>query len=111
MTPSPTSVGSPSAARSWVAATNFVRRAHLHAEVVERTGVRGVLEEDQFEGRVGDGEVGVPGAPLGGLSLEELCVQGDRLIEIGHVQRTLDPSHLSSIHSRTGRIHTGNRSS
>ena len=66
---------------------------HLDAEVVEaRLGV-GVLEEHELQGRVGDGEVRVPGLALGGLGGEELRVEVDRLVDVGDVESELDSGH------------------
>jgi len=41
---------------------------------------------DELERWLGDGEVGVTGLDLGRRGLEELAVEGDRRIEIAHVE-------------------------
>src|SRR5690606_17957102 len=65
----------------------------LHAEVVERPAAL-AFDEHQLERRVGDGEVGVARLPLGGLGGEELRVEVDGLVEVGHVEGELDSGHL-----------------
>jgi DNA-binding transcriptional ArsR family regulator len=77
-------------------------RTHLDAEVVQRpdgagpTGIGvGGLEQDQLQRRVGDGEVGVAGAALGRLGLEQLAVEGDRGVQVA--QPTVS-HHLKVLH-------------
>jgi translocation and assembly module TamB len=65
---------------------------HLHAEVVEGAGLA-ALHEHELQRRVGDGEVGVAGLPLVGLDGQELAVEGDGLVEVGHVEGELDSGH------------------
>ena len=59
------------------------------AEVVEGA-THGAFDEDELEWRVGDGEVGVSGFALGGLRGEQLGVELDGLVDIGHVEGELD---------------------
>ena len=83
---------------------HLVRRTHLDTEVVQRPGLGGILEQHQLQRRVGDREVGIAGAPLGRLGLEQLRIEPDRLVEIADVQRQLHSPHLSSrSHSRRSR--------
>jgi hypothetical protein len=50
--------------------------------VVHPGGLAGLaFNEDELERGLGDGEVGVAGAALGGLGAEELGVEGDRAFQ------------------------------
>ena len=62
----------------------------LDAEVVEGAALAGVLDEHQLERRLGDGEVGVAVADLGGLGAEQLGVEGDGAVEVVDVEGELD---------------------
>ena len=73
-------------------------RRPLDAEVVEGAGLRGVGEEHQLERRVGDREVGVARAPLGGLGAEEGGVERHRLVEVVDVEGELEAGHEGSLH-------------
>ena len=53
-------------------------------------GLALALEEDQLQGRVGDGEVGVAGPGLGGLDAEHAGVEVDGLVEVGDVEGELE---------------------
>ena len=65
----------------------------LDAEVVEPAVGAGLLEQDELQGRVGDGEVGVAGLALVRLGGEELRVEGDGLVDVGDVEGELDTGH------------------
>jgi drug/metabolite transporter (DMT)-like permease len=65
----------------------------LDAQVVEAAALAGVLQQDELEGRLGDGEVGVAGAELGRLGAEQLAVEGDGLGEVLDVEGELDAGH------------------
>src|SRR5579875_1882991 len=71
---------------------------HLDPEVVERPRhLASVLDEDQLEGRVGDGEVGVAGPDLGRLGVEQRRVEADRLVHVGDVEGELHAGHLTNL--------------
>ena len=57
------------------------------------TGVGGDLDEDELERRLGDREVRVAGAALVRRHPEHRRVERDRRLEVGHVERQLDPGH------------------
>src|SRR5436305_1309796 len=59
-------------------AVDLRRRRHLDTEVVDRAAAPRVLDEDQLERWLGDGEVGVPRLHLVRLGVEQLAVEGDR---------------------------------
>jgi hypothetical protein len=61
--------------------------------VVEGAAVAGVLDEDQLERWLDDGEVGVARLALGGLGVEEATVEGDGLLEVVDVEGELDTGH------------------
>ena len=63
------------------------------ADVVQRSGLAEAGEQDQFEGRVGDREVRVAVADLRGFGLEQLGVELDRSVEVGHVEGQLHTGH------------------
>jgi len=63
---------------------------HLDTEVVEGAALAGVLHEHELERGLGDGEVGVAGAALGGLGAEELGVERDRFVDVVDVECELD---------------------
>ena len=80
------------------------RRRHLvggldlDTEVVEgadrpMTPGGGVLQQDQLERRVHDGEVGIARLALGGLGPEELGVERNGFVDVTDVQCELDPRH------------------
>src|SRR5579863_6654999 len=62
----------------------------LDAEVVEAAALAGVLQQDQLERRLGDGEVGVAGPYLRGFGAEQLGVEGDGFCQIVDVEGELD---------------------
>jgi hypothetical protein len=66
---------------------------HLDAEVVERAAPAGVLDQDQLERRLDDGEVGVARPDLGRLGGEQRGVEGDRRVEVVDVEGELEPGH------------------
>ena len=55
-----------------------------------------VLDQHELERRLVDREVGVAGAALGRLALEELGVEGDGLVDVGDVEGELDTRHLGT---------------
>ena len=66
----------------------------LDAEVVERPAVAGVLDENELERRLGDGEVRVAGPDLGRLGVEEPGVERDRRRQVVDVEGQLHTGHL-----------------
>jgi hypothetical protein len=74
------------------------RAADLDAEVVERAAAAGVLDEDQLERRLADGEVGVAGLALGRLGGEQLRLVGDGLFEVVDVEGELDARHAELLY-------------
>ena len=72
---------------------DLVRRGDLDSEMVQRAGLAGALDEHELQGRLGDREVRVAGPDLRRLGAEELRVEADRGLEVGHVQCELDPGH------------------
>ena len=58
----------------------------------------GVLEQDQLEWRVGHLEVGVAGATLVRLDLEQRRVELDRGLQICDVERELNSRHVTILH-------------
>src|SRR5450631_2752960 len=66
---------------------------HLDAEVVQRPRRAVALHEDQLQRGGVEGEVRVTRPQLGRRGVEELRVEGDRRVEVGHVERQLDPCH------------------
>jgi len=79
------------AGESGVGSHHFVRGLGLHAEVVDRPRLTGALEQDQLQGWLVDGEVGVTGLGLGRPDAEHLGVELDRLVEVGDVESQLQP--------------------
>jgi hypothetical protein len=65
-------------------------RLDLDSQVVERAALTGALEQDEFERRVGDGEVRVPGPGLGRLDTEQLRVERGRGLDVVDVGGELD---------------------
>jgi hypothetical protein len=61
----------------------------------------GALDQDELERRLGDREVGVAGAALGGLGAEQLGVERDGAFQVGDAERELDTGHEVLPH-RTG---------
>jgi hypothetical protein len=59
-------------------------------EVVDAGGGVGVLEQHQLERRVRDREVGVAGPALVRLGGEQLGIELDGDVDVGHVQSELD---------------------
>ena len=57
------------------------------------TVLAGVLQQDELERRLGDGEVGVAGPALGRLGAEQPGIEADRLVDVVDVQRELHPGH------------------
>src|SRR6516165_4644894 len=62
---------------------------HFDAEMVKGAAVAWVLEQHQFQWGLGDREVGVAGFDLGRLSVEQLGVEGDCLVEVVDVEGQL----------------------
>jgi hypothetical protein len=61
--------------------------------VVQGAALAGVLEQDELERRLGDGEVGVAGPALGGPGAEQPGVEADGLVDVVDIQRELHPGH------------------
>jgi hypothetical protein len=61
--------------------------------VVERAGGVGILDEHELERRGLHGEVGVAGTALGRRGVEQLGVEGDGGVHVGHVEGELDTGH------------------
>jgi hypothetical protein len=59
--------------------------------VVQGAALAGVLQQDQLERRLGDGEVGVAGPALGGPGAEQLGLEADGFVDVVDVQRELHP--------------------
>src|SRR5262249_51542226 len=72
---------------------NVIGGLDLDAQVIERTGLPVAGDEDQLHGRFGHREVGVARTNLGRFGAEQLRVEVDGLVEIGHVQGQLHPTH------------------
>src|SRR5438128_8653976 len=64
--------------------------------MVQRAGHAVPLDEHELQRRVGDREVGVSRAHLGGLGFEQLRVEVDSAVEVGHVQGKLHSGHFFS---------------
>jgi hypothetical protein len=75
---------------------DLVRRLDLDAQVVESSALAVAGDQDELERRLRDGEVGIAGSDLRRSRAEELGVEGDRVIEVGDVERQLDSTHGSS---------------
>ena len=105
-------VASPSPARrAWAAATSSVDSTSTPRWFSD-PGLAVALDQHQLQRRLGDGEVGVAGADLGRLGREELRVEVDRVVEVGHVQGELHPDSsgslpdtLASVDGSMSRIH------
>jgi hypothetical protein len=70
---------------------HLLGRVDLDAEMVQRAGrLGGVLDQDQLERRLGDGEVGVAGPDFGRFGGEQLGVEGDCFVKVGDVEGELD---------------------
>src|SRR5208283_4709816 len=83
----------------------------LDAEVVQAAAMAGVLQQDELERRLGDGEVRVPGAALGGRGAEQLAVEGDGLVDVVDVEGELDTGHRNLQETRHRRSSMSSRSS
>ena len=55
---------------------------YFDAEVVEGAALAGVLQQDELERRLGDGEVGLAGPALGGPGAEQPGVEADGLVDV-----------------------------
>jgi len=64
--------------------------ADLDAEVIDGAALAGLLEQHEFEGRIGDGEVGVALTPLGWRRGEQPRVEVDGGIQVFDVEGQLD---------------------
>jgi hypothetical protein len=62
----------------------------LDTEVVHRSTVAGVLDQDELQRRLHDGEVGIARLHLGRFGTEQLAVEGDRLLQVVDVEGELD---------------------
>jgi hypothetical protein len=72
----------------------LVAAFHLDSEVIERPrGLAGVLDEDELERRLGDGEIGIVGAAFRRLGPEQLGVELHSGINVGDVEGELDSGH------------------
>ena len=67
----------------------------LDAEVVHRTAVAGVLDQDELQRGLGNGEVGVAGPDLRRLGAEQPAVEGDRLLQVVDVEGELYAGHVN----------------
>jgi len=65
----------------------------LDAEVVQRSALSGILEQEELERGLGDRTVRVAGTALGRLSAEQPCVERDRLVDVVDVEGELDSGH------------------
>src|ERR1700678_4140747 len=77
---------------------HLVGSLHLDAEVAEgvldaMSPALGLLNQDQLQRRVGDGEVGVSGLTLGRFGPEQLGVELDRRVDVGDIEGELDSGH------------------
>src|SRR5690242_9125107 len=72
---------------------HLLGRLDLDAEMVDRATLTRVLEEDQFERRLGDCEVRVTRPELARGSAEEFGVERDRFIDAVDVECELDARH------------------
>src|SRR5690606_39359668 len=75
----------------------------LHAQVVERSRVGGVLDEDERQRRGVDGGAGVALAALGRLCVEQRRVEGDGGVDVGDVEGELDTGHVGACPVTYGR--------
>jgi len=70
----------------------------LHTEVVNGAALAGILDQHQLERWLGNGEVGVALLHLGRCGVEQLGVEGDRLLEVIDVEGELNAGHdVSSV--------------
>ena len=69
----------------------------LHAQVVDGPALARVLQQHQLERRIGDGEVGITVLELGRLGVEQLGVEGDRLVEIVDIEGELNADMMTSV--------------
>ena len=61
--------------------------------MIEGASLRGILEQNQLEGRLRHREVGIASPQLDWSGLKELAVEGHRLVEVADVERQLNPGH------------------
>jgi len=79
--------------------SDFFRGRHLNPQVVQRThdaaaSTGRVLDQDQLERRLGDGEVGIAGLALGRFGTEELRVEVHSGVNIRDVESELYAGHV-----------------
>src|ERR1017187_9401180 len=73
---------------------DLVSALDLDAQVIEGPRcLSGILDQDQLERRIGDGEVGVAGHALRWFRVKQLLIEVDRLVDVGHVESKLDTGH------------------
>ena len=82
--------GEPGRGQPGLGGVDGVGVGDLDAEVVERAALAGVLDQHQLERRLGDREVGVAGAALGRLGVEEAAVEVDGGVDVVDVEGELD---------------------
>src|ERR1700733_3352971 len=74
--------------------------ADLDAEMVQAAALPRVLQQNELERRLGDGEVGVAGTALGGLGSEQLAVKRDGLLDVIDVEGELHAGHENLLNLR-----------
>ena len=72
---------------------HLVGGSNLNPEMVERARVAYSLDQNELQGRVGNGEVGVPVPHLGRFGGEQLGIELDRGVEIRHIEGQLHSGH------------------
>ena len=65
----------------------------LDAEVVQAAAMARVLQQDELQRRLGNGEVRVAGADLGRLDAKQLGIEGDGFVDVADVEGELDTGH------------------
>jgi hypothetical protein len=64
---------------------DFFIAEDLNAQMVESFVGVGILEEDEFEGRLGDGKIGVARHALADIGIEELGIKDHRFVDVFYV--------------------------
>ena len=78
--------GKPAAAEPAFGGGDLGRCLGLDPQMIDGSVRAGPFEQHQLEWRIGDGEVGIAGADLGGLGVEHGRVEGDGRVEIVDVE-------------------------
>src|SRR5450755_3181605 len=78
-----------------------IRVADLDAEMVEAAALARVLQQDELQRRLGDGEVGVAGTALSRLGTEQLAVERYGLLDVIDVEGELHAGHEKPPEPRT----------